>query len=137
MIELLTTAEMAEADRLTIAGGMPGIRLMENAGRAVADAVGADEPAGAPRGLRRRRPGQQRRRRLCLRAGARRARLSGAAAAARRSRPAQGRCGARRRARWQGPVEAAAPAALSGAGLIVDALFGAGLDRPVEGRRGR
>ena len=46
MIELLTTAEMAEADRRTIAGGVAGIALMENAGRAVADAVTARHPPG-------------------------------------------------------------------------------------------
>jgi hydroxyethylthiazole kinase-like uncharacterized protein yjeF len=132
MIELLTNAEMAEADRLTIAAGTPGIRLMENAGRAVADAVARRNPQGAPLVCIVAGPGNnggdgfvcarvlaQRGypvRLLLL--GDRRSLKGDAAEAARR---------------WQGPVEAAAPEALAGANVIVDALFGAGLDRPVEG----
>jgi hydroxyethylthiazole kinase-like uncharacterized protein yjeF len=130
MIELLTTAEMAEADRRTIAGGVGGIELMENAGRAVADIVAARHPPGlrvvvvagpgnnggdgfvaarilAERGYRVR---------ALLVGDANR--LKGDAASA-----AQ---------RWTGPA-AAAPAALMPADVVIDALFGAGLERPVEG----
>ncbi len=131
MIELLTTAEMAEADRLTIAA-TPGIRLMENAGRAVADAVARRSPHGAPMVCIVAGPGNNGGDGfVCARVLAERDypvrlillgdrdRLKGDAAEAAR--------------RWEGPVEAATATALSGAGLIVDALFGAGLDRPVEG----
>ena len=46
MIEILSNAEMAEADRLTIAGGVAGLALMENAGKAVAQAVSARQSPG-------------------------------------------------------------------------------------------
>ncbi|WP_068031586.1 bifunctional ADP-dependent NAD(P)H-hydrate dehydratase/NAD(P)H-hydrate epimerase [Rhodoplanes sp. Z2-YC6860] len=128
-MELLTTAEMAQADRLTIEGGVPGIRLMEAAGRAVADAVARHAPgmvcvvAGPGNNggdgfvCARILAGRGYRVRLLLLGD--RDRLKGDAAEAFRS--------------WSGPVETAEPAGLAGADLTVDALFGAGLDRPVTG----
>jgi ADP-dependent NAD(P)H-hydrate dehydratase / NAD(P)H-hydrate epimerase len=131
MIEMLTTAEMAEADRLTIAGGIPGIELMENAGRAVADSVAARHPPGS-RVVVVGGPGNnggdgfvagrllvERGYRVRVLLAGDVGRLKGDAALA-----AQ---------RWKGRSEAAAPGALAPADVIVDALFGAGLDRPVAG----
>jgi ADP-dependent NAD(P)H-hydrate dehydratase / NAD(P)H-hydrate epimerase len=129
MIELLTNDEMAEADRRTIASGVPGADLMENAGAAVADAVARRHPPGSRVAVvagpgnnggdgfvaARHLAASGFRVRLCL-IGAR-DRLKGDAAWA--------------AGRWEGAV-ASAPD-LSGAAVIIDALFGAGLDRPVTG----
>jgi hydroxyethylthiazole kinase-like uncharacterized protein yjeF len=132
MFELLSNAEMAQADRLAIAGGVPGIDLMERAGQAVADAVAARHSvreqvvvvAGlgnnggdgfiAARLLAERGYGV----RLLLLGEV--DRLKGDAALAAKT--------------WKGPISSADPGGLEGADVVSDALFGAGLDRPVEGQ---
>src|SRR5262245_26021098 len=130
--ELLSVAEMGEADRLAIAGGQTGLQLMERAGRAVAAeamsllggpaavfvACGPGNNGGdgfvAARILR-----QQGYR---VRVG-----LIGSAAALRGDAAAMA-------VRWGETPEALTPASIGGAGdLIVDALFGAGLSRPLDG----
>ena len=127
---LLSPQQMGEADRLTIAGGVPGIVLMENAGRAVADAVArrwSRRPVAVLCG-----PGNNggdgfvaarvlaaRGWKVRLALLGERAALKGDAAAA--------------AAGWTGPVEALGEASLEGAALVIDAVFGAGLARPIEG----
>lgn len=126
---VLTPAEMARADALAIAAGIPGLRLMEAAGRAVARAA-----------IRRFRPVRT----LVLAGpgnnggdGYVAARLLEAAgwpvAVAALAPPSPGTDAAAVAARWRGPVLPFAPAEAARAGLVIDAVFGAGLSRPVDG----
>jgi hydroxyethylthiazole kinase-like uncharacterized protein yjeF len=129
MIELLTPGEMSACDRHTIAGGVPGIVLMEKAGRAVADAV-ARHPLGT-RVVAVCGPGNNggdgfiAARVLAERGYPVQVLLLGDAAALRGDAAEAAR-------RWGRPIEAAEPAALAGAGVIIDALFGAGLNRAAD-----
>jgi len=127
---LLTVAEMYRADAAAIAAGISGERLMEAAGAGVARAVrdlGGPRPTVVLCG-----PGNN----------------GGDGFVAARLLKQEGwpvrlaLLGDRRRLkgdartnsdRWDGPVEPLDPAVLDGAEIVVDALFGAGLARPLEG----
>jgi ADP-dependent NAD(P)H-hydrate dehydratase / NAD(P)H-hydrate epimerase len=131
MIELLTPEEMAQADRFAIAAGTPGMALMERAGLAVADVVTAVRPTGGRVAVAA-GPGNNggdgfvAARILSERGYAVRVLLLGAPDSLRGDAAEAAR-------RWQGETQAADPAALPDADVIVDALFGAGLARAVEG----
>ena len=133
-LALLTVDEMVRADRAAVARGVPGIELMENAGRAVADALAARWRPGSPPGplLVLCGPGNNGGDgfvaarhlaaagwplRLAL-LGAR-ARLTGDAA--------------HHAALWPGEVLDLKPELAADSGLVIDALFGAGLSRPLDG----
>ena len=129
-MEVLTTTEMQRADRLTIAAGTPGFALMMSAGQAVAEAAmdlvaegpilvvagggnnGGDGFVAAAELAARGRDVSVIL--LCERDS-----LSGDAALAARG--------------WKYPVLPFNPQAIGRPALIIDALFGAGLDRPVKG----
>jgi hydroxyethylthiazole kinase-like uncharacterized protein yjeF len=129
-MEVLTVAEMERADRLTIAAGTPGFALMLSAGQAVAEAamdmveegpilvvagpgnnggdgfVAAAELAAQGRDV-------------SVILMCERDQLQGDAASAARG--------------WKYPVLPFNPQAIGKPALIIDALFGAGLGRAVEG----
>ena len=129
-MEVLSSAEMERADRLTIAAGTPGFALMLSAGQAVAAAAmdlvkegpilviagpgnnGGDGFVAAAELAARGREVQVIL--LCERES-----LQGDAASAARG--------------WKYPVLPFNPQAIGKPALIVDALFGAGLDRAVKG----
>ena len=130
MIEILSNAEMAEADRLTIAGGVAGLALMENAGKAVAQAVSARQSPGG-RVVVLAGPGNnggdgfvaarllaERGHAVTILLVGTMEKLRGDAAAAAKA--------------WNRGVAAAKPEDLTGADIVIDALFGAALDRPVN-----
>src|SRR5215471_2064526 len=130
MFELLTNHEMSEADRRTIASGVCGPTLMENAGAAIANAVFLRYPPGSKvavvagignnggDGFVAARQLREAGYRVGVHLIGRRDAIKGDAAAAARQ--------------WEGPFATGAPDFV-GAHLIVDALFGAGLDRPIGG----
>lgn len=127
---LLTVSEMNEADRETIAGGVPGMDLMRAAGEAVAEATRSLTPLGGERIAILCGPGNNGGDgfvaarilaadgfdvRVALYGG--RAGLKGDAAEAALT--------------WNGPILPFDSNALDGADLVIDAVFGAGLDRAI------
>ncbi len=126
--DILTVAQTGEADRRTIEAGTPGIELMRRAGAAVAEAIVA---RWSPR-------------RTSVLCGPGNNGGDGfviAKALAQAGWPVSvwlmGEPGALRgdaaeaAHNWGGEVGELSPASLSGAELVIDALFGAGLSRPL------
>jgi NAD(P)H-hydrate epimerase len=129
-LELLTNEQMYRADALAIERGTPGIVLMENAGRALFRAVcerWEPRPVTILCG-----PGNNGGDGFVL------ARLLSDVGWPVRlgllGEPARLRGDAAEMAkRWPGGTEPLSPNLLDGAELVVDALFGAGLSRPLDG----
>ena len=127
---LLPPAVMAAVDRAAIAGGLPGPWLMENAGRAVTRAITA---RFAPRPtLVLCGPGNNGGDGWVV---ARQLHRAGWPVRVATLVPREALAGdaAWAAAGWTGAVEGLSTASLAGAELIVDALFGAGLARPLDG----
>jgi ADP-dependent NAD(P)H-hydrate dehydratase / NAD(P)H-hydrate epimerase len=132
-VEILTAAQMARADSLTIAEGVSGMALMEKAADAVARAANQFlQKSSGRRVLVLCGPGNNggdgyvaarllRSPRIKVRVASLTPRneLHGDALAAASA--------------WDGPVEPAETASFQGVDLVIDALFGAGLSRDIQG----
>ncbi len=129
-MEILTTAEMERADQLAIAAGTPGFALMLSAGQAVAEAamdlaeegpilVVAGRGNNGGDGFVAAAELAARGREVSVILLCERDSLQGDAASAARG--------------WKYPVLPFNPQAIGKPALIIDALFGAGLNRPVKG----
>ena len=127
---LLTVAEMARADQAALAQGIAGERLMEAAGRAVADAVRARMPRGTALVLC--GPGNNGGDGFvaarCLREAGWPVRVALLGDKAQLKGDAALNAG-----RWGDAIEPLGAEGLAGVAVVVDALFGAGLARPLEG----
>jgi len=126
---LLTPAEMGRADQAAMAAGHPGPDLMEAAGRVVARAIMRHE----------------RRTHVLVLGGPGNNGGDGYVAArllaqegwpvrvAALAPPKPGTDAASAAGQWSGPTAQFAPEEAARAGLVIDAVFGAGLARPVDG----
>jgi hydroxyethylthiazole kinase-like uncharacterized protein yjeF len=131
MLELLTADEMAEADRLAMTGGVPGRVLMEHGGRAVADEVSRRFPDARSVAVlcgpgNNGGDGFVAARHLLERGYA--VRLGFDGDRAKLPQDASAMAGL-----WTGAVEPLSEGLLTRADVVVDALFGAGLARPIAG----
>jgi hydroxyethylthiazole kinase-like uncharacterized protein yjeF len=127
--ELLSVAQMNEADRLTTAAGTPGLLLMQKAGEAVAREITrrwTPRPVTVLCG-----PGNNGGDGFVV---ATALAQSGWPVRVALLGPKQALRGdAQHHAqRWTGAVEPLSPRAIDGAELVVDALFGSGLSRPLD-----
>ena len=127
---VLTVSEMSAADRAAVRAGVPGHELMENAGAAVAHAVRLRFPPGPVLVLC--GPGNNGGDGFVA---ARHLRARGWPVTVALSGKLENLAGdaAFHARRWSGPVVTLDPIHLRGAHLVIDALFGAGLSRPLTG----
>jgi hydroxyethylthiazole kinase-like uncharacterized protein yjeF len=126
--EILTVSQMREADLAAVRAGTPGLTLMERAGAAVATALTARferRPCVVLCG-----PGSNGGDGYVV---ARRLRGAGWPVRVAGPAVAEGAKDAHACAEaWGEPPSALSPEAVQGAGLVVDALYGAGLSRPLD-----